>query len=61
MQKQRFIIIIKSVIERKKLKSLISFHSANKTGNYNGGGGKEGKKEKEKKKNPKVAKEEVKT
>ena len=35
------------MIERKKLKSLISFHSANKTGNYNGGGGKEGKKEKE--------------
>ena len=48
MQKQRFITTIKSVIERKKLKSLISFHSVNKTDNYNRGGVKEGKKRKRK-------------
>ena len=44
MQRQRFIATIKSVTEKKTLKSLIVFHSANKIENYNRGG----KKEKEK-------------
>ena len=39
-EKQRFITTIKDVIEeeKKKLKSLIRFHSANKIDNYNRGG-----------------------
>ena len=44
MQRQRFIATIKSVTEKKKLKNLVVFHSANKIDNYNRGG----KKEKEK-------------
>ena len=52
---QRFITAIKSVIEKKIVKSLIRFHSANKTDNYNrvGKNGKQKwkkRKEKEKKK-----------
>ena len=43
---------IKNVTEKKKLKSLIRFHSANKIDNYNGGG---------REKNPKESTEEVKT
>ena len=41
---------------KKKLKSLIGFHSANKTDNYNGGG----KKGKKRIKNPKESTEQVK-
>ena len=51
MQRQRFIATIKNVTEKekgKKLKSLIKFHSANKTDNYKRGGRRE-EKEKEKK------------
>ena len=45
MQRQRFTTTIKNVTEgKKKLKSLIRFHSANKIDNYNRGGG--GEKEK---------------
>ena len=44
---QRFITTIKNVTEeKKKLKSLIRFHSANKMDNYNGGGGKKTKQNK---------------
>jgi len=51
MLRQRFITTIKNVIEKrkkKKLRSLISFHSANKIDNYNRewGGGRKGKKSK---------------
>ena len=54
-QRQRFITTIKSVTEGKKsFKSLIKFHSANKTDNYN-----KGDKEKEKR-NPKESTEQVK-
>ena len=42
--------------KKKKLKSLIRFHSANKIDNYNRGG----KKGKKKKKNPKESTEQVK-
>ena len=55
-QRQRFITTIKNVTEKKKkkiIKSLIRFHSANKTDNYNSDGGK-------KKKNPKEPTEQVK-
>ena len=39
MQRQRFITTIKNVTEeKKKLQSLIRFHSANKINNYNRGG-----------------------
>ena len=51
MQRQRFMTTIKNVTEqkkKKKLKSLIGFLSANKTKNYNGGGGR-GEEKKEKK------------
>ena len=49
MQRQRFITTIKNVTEeKKKLKSLIEFHSANKIDNYNGDG-RGGKKEKKSK------------
>jgi len=41
--------------QKKKLKSLIIFHSANKVDNYNGGGGVGGRK-----KNPKESTEQVK-
>ena len=44
MQRQRFIATIKTVTEKKTIKSLIVFHSANKIDNYNT----EEKKEKEK-------------
>ena len=43
--------------KKRKLKSLIGFHSANKVNNYNRGG----EKEKEKEKNPKESTEQVKT
>ena len=46
-KRQEFITTIKNVTEKKKLKSLIGFLSANKIDNYNVGGG--GRKEKEKK------------
>ena len=58
MQRQRFITTVKNVTEKrnkKKLKSLIRFHNANKIDNYNRGRGK-GKKEK----NPKESTEQVK-
>ena len=44
--RQGFITTIKNVTEKKKrkIKSLIRFHSANKINNYNGGGGEEKKK-----------------
>ena len=42
----------KKMWQKKKLKSLIRFHSANKIDNYNGGGGE---------KNPKESTEQVKT
>ena len=59
MQKQRFITTIKNVTEgKKKLKSLIRFHSANKIDNYNRWWG--GRKEKEKK-NLKESTEQIKT
>ena len=51
MERQRFITTIKNVTEKKKLKSLIRFHSVNKINNHNRGGWK-GKKIKIKK-NPK--------
>ena len=56
-KRQEFITTIKNVTEKKKLKSLIGFHSANKMVNYNTGGEKRGEKEK---KNPKESIEHVK-
>ena len=50
---QRFITAIKSVIEKKIVKSLIRFHNANKIDNYNKVGEK-------KEKNPKESMEQVK-
>ena len=58
MQRQRF-IIIKNVTEKKKkkrLKSLIRFHGANKINNYSRGGEKGGGR-----KSPKESTEQVKT
>ena len=49
MERQRFITTIKNVTEKKKLKSVIRFHSDNKINNYNTGG-KKRKWEKEKRK-----------
>ena len=49
---QRFTIEIKTVIEKKPLKSLIRFHSANKVDNYN----REGENRKQKWKNRKEKK-----
>ena len=46
MKRQSFITTIRSVTGKKKLKSLIRFHSANKINNYN----REGKKKKKKSK-----------
>ena len=51
MQRQRPITTIKNVTEKKKFKSLIRFHSANKIDNNRGG---------KKKKNPKESTEQVK-
>ena len=59
MKRQRFIATIKSVTEKKKSKSLIRFHSANKINNYNGGG--RGGEERRKERNPKDTIEQVKT
>ena len=56
-KRQGFITTIKNVTEKKKLKSLIGFHSTNKMVNYNRGGEKRGEKEK---KNPKESTEHVK-
>ena len=58
MQKQRFITIKNVNRKKKKLKSLIRFHSADKMDNYKRGGKKGGKKKK--KKNPKESTEQVK-
>jgi len=46
---------------KKKLKSLIRFHSASKIDNFNRGGGTGEGREKKKKKNPKESTEQVKT
>ena len=54
MQRQGFVTTIKDVIKKKKFKSLIRFHGANKINNYDRG-------EKRKKKNPKETTEQVKT
>ena len=49
MKRQRFITVIKNVIEgEKELKSLIIFHSANKIDNYDRGGNKRKRKKKSK-------------
>ena len=57
MQGKRFITTIKNVTEeKKKLKSLIIFHSVNKIDNYNMGV----KSVEKKKKNPKESTEQVK-
>ena len=60
MQRQRFIATIKNVTrgKKRKFKSLIGFHSANKVNNYNRGGK---KRKKKKKKNPKESTEQIKT
>ena len=51
-QRQRFITTVKNMTEKKKIKSLIRFHSANKLNNYTAGWGarKENKKKKKKSK-----------
>ena len=58
--RQRFITTIKNVTEeKKKLKRLIRFHSANKINNYNRKGEIKGKRKT--KKNPKESTQQVKT
>ena len=57
MYRQMFITTVKNVTgEKKKLKSLIGFHSADKIDNYNRGGEKGIKKEKNSKESTEQAK-----
>ena len=57
MYRQKFIPAIKNVAEeKKKLKTLVKFHCANKIDNYNRAG-----KKGEKKKNPNESTEQIKT
>ena len=61
MKRQSFITTIRSVTGKKKLKSLIRFHSANKINNYNTGGKKRKREKEKRKKNPVESTEQAKT